>query len=409
MQVDPERVIADLRELAALTSDANGAQRLCWSEEWLQMRRWYRLKLEQLPVQIEQDEAGNLWATLPGADPARALVIGSHNDSIINGGWLDGVLGVLSGLEILRAQAATGTPPISLKLVDWADEEGARFATGCFGSGCAGGRFNVQAARDLKDRYGMTKAEAMLRCGVDLDHALECKRMITDAMAYLELHIEQGPVLESMDLPLGVVMGTFGVERHALTFTGQAAHAGATPMELRNDAFMAAARVALEARDICMEIGGVTTTGRVVNTPGLVTVLSGETVMTLDQRNFDENHLALMLEQVKKTSRTFAEEEGCSVSWHKTWGIAPVHFHPELIALCEQAVMETAGVSHRLPSGPLHDAAEMSMAGVPTVMMFVQSLRGLSHAKEEDTKPEHLHLAINAFALLAQKTLRWLG
>ncbi len=265
--------------------------------------------------------------------------------------------------------------------------------------------------RRLTDRDGVPLPEAVAAFGVDLDHALEARRQLASAAAYLELHIEQGPVLESLGLPLGAVLGTFGVERHRITWRGQAAHAGSTPMDKRRDALAGAAKLALAIRDIARETGdgAVCTSGGVVCRPGIVTSVVETAEQLLDQRHLDAAKLASMLERAQELSRRFAEEERIEVEWERIWSIEPILFDETLIRFCDEAIREVAGASHRLPSGPLHDAAEVSRAGVPTVMLFVQSLRGLSHTKLEDTKPEHLELAVRALDRLATKTIDWVA
>jgi N-carbamoyl-L-amino-acid hydrolase len=329
-----------------------------------------------------------------------------------NGGWLDGCLNVMAGVEVLRRIAEEGEPPVTVRLVNWADEEGARFGRSLFGSSAAAGSMADQdELRDRRDADGVALPEALAEHGVDLDRAVEARAQLENAAAYLELHIEQGPVLESLDLPLGVVLGTFGVERHLITWRGQAAHAGSTPMDKRRDALAGAAKLALELRPIAARAGGgaVCTSGGVVCKPGIVTSVVETAEQLLDQRHLDAATLAAMLEDAKACTERFAGEESIEVEWEKIWSIEPILFHPELLELCAAAIEETSGTSHRLPSGPLHDAAEIARAGVPTVMMFVQSLRGLSHTKLEDTKEEHLELAVQALDRLTSKTLAWLG
>jgi N-carbamoyl-L-amino-acid hydrolase len=262
---------------------------------------------------------------------------------------------------------------------------------------------------ELKDRNGITLREATAAYGIDLLRAREAGQQLRNAAAYIELHIEQGPVLESMHLPLGVVIGTYGVERHAITFTGQAAHAGSTPMDKRRDAFGAAAKLGLEIREIAKRNGGVCTVGSCITKPGIVTAVVGECTITLDQRHMRAESLATMLQEAKAASERFAAEETCEVSWNRIWQIYPIPFNPELIELCDQAIRETCGSVHRLPSGPLHDAAEVCRAGVPTIMMFVQSLRGISHNKIEDTLEEHIELSVEAFDRLASKAIAWIN
>ncbi len=405
MPLQPARVVDELRELRELTGDENGAQRVAWTETWARAREWLRAKLEF--AQLDVDEAGNQWFTLPG-ERDRALLIGGHMDSVPNGGWLDGCLNVLAGVEVLRRIHEEGRPPLTVRLVDWADEEGARFGRSLFGSSAAAGSMRDQDdLRGLKDRDGISLPDALREHGVELDRVTEARRQLENAVAYLELHIEQGPVLESLDLPLGVVLGTFGVERHRITWTGQAAHAGSTPMDKRRDALAGAAKLALQIRKIAHSAaaGAVCTSGNVVCKPGIVTSVVETAEQLLDQRHLDAGKLAWMLDQAKRASERFAAEEDVEVAWERIWSIEPILFDETLIGLAGEAIREVAGTSHRLPSGPLHDAAEVARAGVPTVMLFVQSLRGLSHTKVEDTKPEHIELSVQALDRLAEKAL----
>ncbi|HET9437149.1 MAG TPA: hydantoinase/carbamoylase family amidase, partial [Gaiellaceae bacterium] len=333
-------------------------------------------------------------------------------DSVPNGGWLDGCLNVLAGVEVLRRVADEGEPPVTLRLVNWADEEGARFGRSLFGSSDAAGSMADQdELRQLVDRDGVSLPDAVGAYGVELDSAVDARSELESAAAYLELHIEQGPVLESLDLPLGVVLGTFGVERHRIVWRGQAAHAGSTPMDKRRDALAGAAKLALEIRDIAARVGdgAVCTSGGVVCRPGIVTSVVETAEQLLDQRHLDAAKLAELLAQAQEASRRFAAEEGVDVEWERIWSIEPILFDDTLLRFCEESIVEVAGTAHRLPSGPLHDAAEVARAGVPTVMMFVQSLRGLSHTKLEDTREEHLELAVGALDRLAAKTIDWVA
>ena len=408
--LNPKRTVAELKELRSLTGDENGAQRVAFTRIWVEARAWLRKKLEALPVEIHNDAAGNTWTTLRG-ETERALLIGGHMDSVPNGGWLDGSLNVLAGLEILRRINAQyhGRPPVTVRLVDWADEEGARFGKSLFGSSACSGTLNLDEARGLKDKDGIGLPEALKEVGVDFERVKDCGRELENAAAYLELHIEQGPVLLDLDLPLGTVLGTFGVERHVITFHGQAAHSGSTPMSRRKDAFLAAGKMGQEIYRIAERHGGVCTIGSCVTRPGIVTSVVEECRITLDQRHLDAGALGQMLRDANVASEKFAEEGNIKVSWERLWRIEPVLFNQELIALCDEAIDETCGRHHQLASGPLHDAAEMARAGVPTVMMFVQSLHGLSHNKIEDTREEHLELAVTAFDKLAEKTMTWIG
>lgn len=409
MSLDPQRTIAELKELRALTGDENGAQRVAFTPVWTNARRWLREKLAALPVEVRQDAAGNLWATLRGESP-RALLMGGHIDSVPNGGWLDGCLNTLAGLEILRrlAEQYAGRPPLTVRLVDWADEEGARFGKSLFGSSACAGSLQMDEARGLRDRNGIALPDALQEVGINFMRVKDSGIELRDAAAYLELHIEQGPVLLDLDLPLGAVLGTVGVERHAITFRGQAAHSGSTPMNRRRDAFLAAGKMSAEIYRIADRHAGVCTIGSCTTKPGIVTSVVEECRITLDQRHLDPAALARMLTDAREAADRFAREGGVGVNWERLWQIEPRPFHPELIQLCDDAIKETCGVSHRLPSGPLHDAAEMAGAKIPTVMMFVQSLHGISHNKIEDTKEEHIAASVRAFDRLADKAMAWI-
>jgi N-carbamoyl-L-amino-acid hydrolase len=404
-----QRVVNDLRELAARTSNADGAQRLAWGPIWRDARAWLKGKVAEMGLEVVTDSAGNNWVTVPGAS-ARTVIVGSHLDSVPNGGWLDGCLGVAAALEALRERAATPAP-VTLKLVDWADEEGARFGRSLLGSSAAAGSLNLDDIRDLKDREGTRLVDALAENGVGIDTMLNAQRELKtiDARAYLELHIEQGPVLESMGKSTGVVLGTFGVERHMLRFTGQAAHSGSTPIPMRRDAFLAAAETALACREIGLRHSKpgaqvVCTVGVVNVEPKIVTAVPGVCEISLDQRALDADVLAAMLRDAREASERCANDNHVAVEWKRLWRIEPRPFNPPLIRLCEEAVHEETGDAPRLPSGPLHDAAEM-VPHMPVVMMFAYSSHGLSHCKEEDTPRDHLEKTIRAYLRLVEKTV----
>jgi hydantoinase/carbamoylase family amidase len=412
---DPElpsayRVIANLRELAALTSNEHGAQRVAWGPVWNDAREWFKSKLAQIGLTPVLDSAGNSWVTLAG-ESDKTVIIAGHLDSVPNGGWLDGTLGVMAAFEALRLYSQGAKPPVTLKLVDWADEEGARFGRSLLGSSAASGRLVLDEIRELKDAKGIRLEDALRDHGVSFDTILNAQKELKriNAKAYLELHIEQGGVLESMNKSAGVVLGTFGLERNMLRFTGQAAHSGATPIPMRRDAFLAAASTALECRQIALRhskpgAGVVCTVGVVKVEPGIVTAVPGVAEISLDQRALDANVLAAMLRDAQEAAARFAKENNVTVEWKHIWRIDPRPFDPKLLALCEEAVREITGDAPKLPSGPLHDAAEM-VPHMPVQMMFTYSSRGLSHCKEEDTPEEHLEKAIRAFLLLVDKTV----
>jgi N-carbamoyl-L-amino-acid hydrolase len=404
-----ERVVADLRALAARTSTPDGAQRLAWDPVWRDARAWFRDHVAALGLEVSTDAAGNNWVTVPGDSPD-TIIVGGHLDSVPNGGWLDGCLGVTAGLGALRLYAGR-RPPRTLAVVDWADEEGARFGRSLLGSSAASGSLRPEDVRALVDRRGTALPDALRENGVDLDrmHEAHAALKAMPARGYLELHIEQGPVLESMNKAAGVVLGTFGVERHMIRFVGQAAHSGSTPIPMRRDAFLAAAETALECREIARryttpDARVVCTVGVVTVEPAIVTAVPGVCEMSLDQRSLDPDVLASMLADARRASETAARANNVSVEWRTLWRIEPRPFDPALIELCAEAVREVTGDAPRLPSGPLHDAAEM-VPHMPVVMMFAYSSNGLSHCKEEDTPEPYLLQTIDAFLRLVEKAV----
>ena len=403
--VDPARAVSGLRELARLTSDERGAQRVAWTDTWIAARDWLRAELAAVAgVTVDRDEAGNTWVTLPG-DSERFVIVGSHLDSVPDGGWLDGTLGVVAALEVVRALA--GEPrPLTVKLVDWADEVGARFGRSLLGSSACAGTLDPDAVRGLTDADGIALADALAAHGVDLDRAGDARGRLAGAVAYLELHIEQGPVLERLGLPLGVVRGSFGVERHRLRFSGAQAHAGATPMEARSDAFLAAARSALAFRDDAKgRADARATTGSVRVEPGIPTAFNGLCELTLDLRASDAAVLATLVENARFAADEIAADEGCEVAWEPLFAVEPIAFDRWPMALAEDVVVEVAGACHVLPSGPLHDASEMARV-LPTAMLFVRSLGGVSHTSAEDSRVEDVELGVRALYELTRRVMR---
>jgi len=406
LRLDPEAVITDLNELAEQSGGRfAGADRLAWSPAWLGARRWLRAKLEEIGLEPQTDAAGNLWAAIAGESDG-FLMVGSHIDAVPDGGWLDGVLGLLTALEVMRQlQQRGGSLPIGVRFVDWADEEGARFSRSLVGSSAAAGTLVPADVRALTDNNGTTLADALAACEVDVENATAAGASLTGALGYLELHIEQGPVLLEQGRLASAVSGTFGVERHLVTFTGQAAHAGSTPMIMRQDSLAAAARSALAIRESAIAHGGVGTVGRMDAVPGVITAVAGRTEMQLDQRHLDARALAAMLDDAKTICRSAADEFGCTAEIHKVFGAAPTVFHPTLVDIAQAAVQEAGGGDGEpIPSGPLHDATEIGRI-VPTAMIFAQSNPPISHASIEDSTEAALNVAIDAYGRTVERAL----
>jgi hydantoinase/carbamoylase family amidase len=405
--VDPSLVVADLRRLAELTGGPGGARRVAWTDGWVRTREWLRAQLAELPVQIDVDPGGNLWARLPGAGPG-TLAVGSHLDSVPAGGWLDGALGVVAGLEVLRAQARAGTPPCTLAVVDWADEEGARFGVSLLGSSLAAGTLDAAGVADLRDAGGGRLADVLAEHGVTVGQAAARSGWLDGVDAYLELHIEQGPVLESEGLAVAAVAGTVGVQRNVLVFEGRSGHAGTTPMAGRRDPMIAAARFALAVRDAAQAAGGVATIGRLDAAPGISTAIPAACRVALDQRHADAHGLAGMLEQARRAASEAARGEGCQVTWEPVFAAAPADFDPQLVELAAAVCGELGGARRVLRSGALHDATAVSRR-VPTAMLFCSSTAGISHAPDEDTPVEHVQLGVRCLAVLAERVMQGLA
>jgi hydantoinase/carbamoylase family amidase len=402
--IDPRRVIGDLRELDRRTGGTDGAQRLCWGDGWRDARSLLTDLLGEIRLTAKADAAGNLWASLEG-EQEPALALGSHLDSVPDGGWLDGALGVMAALDVLRAWSEAGVrPPRTLTLVDWADEEGARFGRSLFGSSAFSGTLDPAEVRDLRDREGRRLADVLAENGVDLDLAPEAASREGRLAAYLELHIEQGPVLEAEGLRAAAVSGCSGVERHRFRFSGQASHAGTTPMDRRRDAGLAAAELALGVEQIARRHAGVATAGALTLRPGIPTAVAGEAELLIDLRHPKADELATMLDETRAAAEAVASERGCEPGSEPVWRIDPIPFDSRLVAAAREACREAAGSDRELTSGALHDAAEVARV-LPAAMIFCPSASGISHAKQEDTPEPDLAAGIEAFGLLANRVL----
>jgi hydantoinase/carbamoylase family amidase len=418
--IDARRVIADLRELDRRTGGPDGAQRLCWGDGWREARALLTGLLGEIGLTARADAAGNLWASLEG-EQEPALALGSHLDSVPDGGWLDGALGVMAALDVLRAWGGGGggdgppgffgtgggaapPPPPTLTLVDWADEEGARFGRSLFGSSAFSGTLHPAEVRDLRDREGHRLTDVLAENSVDLDLAPAAASRVGRLAAYLELHTEQGPVLEAEGLRAAAVNGCAGVERHRFRFSGQASHAGTTPMGRRRDAGLAAAELTLGMEEIARRHAGVATAGALTLRPGIPTAVAGEAELLVDLRHPEADELATMLDETRATAEAVASERGCELRSEPVWRIEPIPFNSRLVAAAREACREAADSDRELTSGALHDAAEVARV-LPAAMIFCPSAGGISHAKEEDTPEPDLAAGIETFGLLANRVL----
>lgn len=399
-----KNIVADLKELAALTSDNNGAQRVAWSDTYQKATQWFQQKMQAAGAKVWTDAAGNQWAKFAG-ETEEAVVIGSHLDSVPNGGWLDGALGVVAGMGIGAYALAGKRPAKTLYVVGWADEEGVAFGTSCLGSGAASGHITTKDVLPLKAKDGRTFSEVWQTLGLDAEkigeaHAAFAKLPVK---AYLELHIEQAPLLALAKKSVACVYGVCGCHRQYITFHGQQGHCG-SPVALRQDAFLAAAAATLAFKEIALKYDAYCTVGHVEVAPDVITISPGYCRISLDQRCIKPELLQTMVEEAQAAARKYAAENKVTVDFAPIWHAEPVLFDSKLVEDCTKAVKEETGAANTMYSGPLHDAVEINRV-VPSVMMFAQSDPGISHCKEEDTPQKQLEEAVRAFIRLAEKEL----
>ncbi len=403
--IDAERVIADLRELESRTAGPEGAQRVCWTPGWAKARDLLAELLAEIDLYHEVDQAGNAWAYLPGADEgAPSLAIGSHLDSVPSGGWLDGALGVMAALGVLRAWAGSGALPArGIALVDWADEEGA-FGRSLLGSAAVCGTLDPPTLTAARDREGRPASDVLRERGVEPERMTDAAERLERIGDYIELHIEQGPVLAQRGTAAAAVTGCAGLERFRLRFEGAASHAGTTPMDMRSDAGLAAAEAALEVERIAAAAGGVGTVGEVRLDPGALTVIPGEAEISVDIRHPQAAQLASMHSQIRAAAAERAAARGCDLAETPVWSIEPIAFDEAMVERAAECCGEMAGEPLRIASGALHDAAEVARRR-PVTMVFAPSTGGISHSPREDTPELDLVTAIEAFGLLASRQL----
>lgn len=351
--------------------------------------------MRDLGMQVTVDRIGNVVGTWPGAEPELApVMMGSHIDTVRTGGRFDGNLGVLAGLEVVEVLQQAGVRPRrSLQVAFFTDEEGARFAPDMLGSLVYVGGLGLETALDARDSSGARLGDELERIGYA--GAVPCPAAAFPA-AFVELHIEQGPVLEDEGIVIGAVTGVQGISWTEVTVTGQSAHAGTTPMRLRRDPMVVAARIIAEARMIAHRLGGaqVATTGRLDVYPNLVNVVPSRVTFTLDVRNTDERILQEAEQTLFAFARRMAADEGCEISTTTLARFEPVDFDPSMIELVEQTAGRLGHSCRRMPSGAGHDA-QMLARVCPTSMIFVPSINGLSHNLAEDTAPSDLEAGAN--------------
>jgi allantoate deiminase len=398
------RTVADwLDALARHSSGAPGVTRLAWTEPWCDAQRWLVEQARTLGLETTVDAAGNLYmhdpAVRPGDLDRPVVLTGSHLDSVVQGGRFDGALGVVAGLLI--AAARRGEPGLPVVGFVCAEEEESRFRGGLLGARAALGELEASELDALRDRDGVS-----LRAALDYARARGCAAPLAAGArpcvptfrpaAYVELHIEQGPVLEAESLPLAIVEHIAGARRVSARVTGEPRHAGTTPMNLRHDALAAGAAMILAIEHLANGFGApaVATTGWAAPRPGLFNVVPGECELWIELRHADPATLAAMEGEARTRLEGIAERRGVTVAFEDVSRQDPVAMTASLVALADDLAREQGIAHRRMTSGAGHDAMRFAARGVPAVMTFVPSHRGISHSPDEYTEPEALERGV---------------
>lgn len=389
--INGERLKQSLEKFAEFGRTRNhGVTRLSLSKEDIAARDYFVSCCEEIGMTVRIDDMANIYATMAGEEDKPPIVMGSHLDSVEKGGRFDGVLGVLAALEVGRTlYDQRMKPKIPFTIVDFTNEEGARFDPAMMCSGIITGMFDKAEILKSKDSKGTTFGEALAASGYEGDQ----RNRLTEASAYLEMHIEQGPILESESLQIGIVEGVVGMVNYEIEITGEADHAGTTPMGMRKDALFAATDLIVELRRSLSRLDGglVYTMGRMNVFPNIHTVIPDKVRFTLEARHKDPE----VISQVVKVIQELPESmEGCTIETKKLWARDTVAFDPAICHQLEKSAQSLGYSYKKMYSGAGHDAQYMASM-VPTAMIFVPSVRGKSHCEEELTSYEDCVKGVN--------------
>jgi allantoate deiminase len=383
------RLERDIEKLSQFSSPGPGVTRLSFTLEYRSALDYLKEQFESIGFEVYYDPVGNFVATnVPAGE--HCLALGSHIDSVPNGGRFDGTAGVLCALEVARL-----IPDTPLKVFSFVEEEGSRFGSGILGSRCAVGSVSKEDLRAYTDRDGISFYEAAIDAGYEPDRVAGCPVNLNGVERYVEVHIEQGRVLEEGGEEIGVVEAIAGLVHGAVEVVGRADHAGATPMDLRSDSGLTAAEIVVELERLVRKVGetAVGTAGRVVLDPGALNVIPGHALVGLDVRDIDEARVDEILDGIIAFARQRAGQRGQRITYRERLRTAPMDMAREVVTDLEDSC-ERVGVScRRMVSGAGHDAMMIAQR-VPTAMLFVPSQNGLSHAPEEYTDPRHLAGAV---------------
>ncbi|MDQ0189364.1 N-carbamoyl-L-amino-acid hydrolase [Alicyclobacillus cycloheptanicus] len=361
------------------------------SQEDIMARDYFRACAEELDLRVQVDDLGCMYATLDGLETTKPIIMGSHLDSVERGGRFDGVLGVIAGVEVIRTLVDHGIQPRRpVTVMNFTNEEGARFEPAMMTSGILAGKFSKDEMFQKRDRAGVTFGEALAASGYQGD----AENRVKEATAYLELHIEQGPVLERERLSIGVVDCVVGMTCYEFVVTGASNHAGTTPMNMRRDAFFTAVEVVQQLRQEFDALGDrdlVYTMGRVNVYPNIHTVIPNRVVFTVEARH-KHAHVIQAVERIMEG--VTGRRGGCDVTAAKVWGRDTVWFDPQICQHVEEAVQGLGYSYQRMVSGAGHDA-QFVASFLPSAMIFVPSVGGRSHCEDELTSYEDCEKGVN--------------
>ncbi|MGP7818021.1 Zn-dependent hydrolase [Niallia sp. 01092] len=391
--INGERLKESLEKFADFgRTKNNGVTRLSLSEEDVNVRGFFRACCEELGMSVKVDDMGNMYATLAGKEDKSPIVMGSHLDTVKKGGRFDGVLGVAAGLEVVRTIVENKlTLPFPITVVNFTNEEGARFEPSMMASGVLSSKFDKKTMLEKKDVEGITFEEALKSSGYAGEEASRLK----EATAFLEMHIEQGPILERESLAIGIVECVVGMVCYEIEITGESDHAGTTPMDMRKDALFAANNVIAELRK---KLGAldqelVYTMGRMNITPNIHTVIPNKVVFTIEARHKDPEVMK-QVEDIILNLAAFSELEGCTLKTEKLWDRTTVWFDEHILNIMEKSVSSLGYSYKKMASGAGHDAQFIASL-FPSAMIFVPSINGKSHCEEELTTWEDCEKGVN--------------
>jgi N-carbamoyl-L-amino-acid hydrolase len=394
LSIDEAWLFSSLEELARINRQPDGScRRVALTDADRSGRDLLVSWMRELDLEVRVDQIGNILGTHQGRCAAKPIMIGSHIDTVSTGGSLDGAYGVIAGLEVIRTLKRHGvTPRCPLVVASFTNEEGVRFQPDMMGSLVYAGGLDLRTALHSEDRDGTVLGDELKRIG----YAGECRCGALVPQAYIELHIEQGPILSREGIPLGAVENLQGISWQQITIHGEANHAGTTPMSARKDAAQAAAKVISFAQELALRMGAsqLATVGSVHLDPGLINVVPRKAVLALDLRNPLEAHLQEAESRLVDFLEALSVKDGVLIEKKQLARYPPVTFDPEIVRTIEMSAGTLGKPIRRMTSGAGHDAQMMARI-CPAAMIFVPSVEGVSHNPAEHTEPEHLTLGAN--------------